>query len=337
MRVKAIVLGAGMALVVGGEALAWGSSGHRVIGVAAMQALPAELPPFLHTPGAAVTVGEQSREPDRSRGAGKAHDSDRDPGHFVDANDAGQVAGVLPLDQLPATREDYETALRAAGRANSWGLGYLPYSIIEDWQQLAKDFAYWRADAAGARLSPDPAHRAWLDADRDRREAQILIDIGALSHFVGDGSMPLHATVHYDGWGPFPNPNGYTNDRVHSAWEGDYVRANVTLPAVRAAMSPFHDCACQIQMRVGAYLMEGVHQVVPFYELQKAGGFQPGVARGVDFTVARVAAGATELRDEIVLAWRASTDVKVGYKPELSIADIEAGKVDPYDSLYGVD
>jgi hypothetical protein len=102
-------------------------------------------------------------------------------------------------------------------------------------------------------------------------------------------------------------------------------------------MAPFHDCACQIQQRVGGYLMDDVRQVVPFYELQKAGAFQPGVARGVDFTVARVAAGAAELRDEIVLAWRASTDVKVGYKPELSVADVEAGKVDPYDSLYGVD
>lgn len=46
---------------------------------------------------------------------------------------------------------------------------------------------------------------------------------------------------------------------------------------------------------------------------------------------------ALELRDEIVLAWRASDDDSVGYKPTIPIADIEVGKVDPYDSLYGGD
>jgi len=187
------------------QALAWGGTGHRWIGRAAIEALPADLPPFLHTAAARDAVGELSREPDRSRGAGKAHDSDHDPGHFVDGDDDGRLAGGPSLTALPATREDYETALRAVG-ATSWKIGYLPYSIIEDWQQLKKDFAYWRADDAGARQTSDPAHKAWLEADRAERERQIMIDIGALSHFVGDGSMPLHVSIHFNGWGPFPNP-----------------------------------------------------------------------------------------------------------------------------------
>ena len=341
MKAIPFALGAAVALAAAGQAFSWGSSGHRLIGVAAMQALPPELPAFLHAPAAAAAVGEYSREPDRSRSAGKMHDADRDPGHFVDGNDDGKVGGVLALDQLPPTREDYDSALRAAG-TDSWRVGYLPYSIIGDWQQLAKDFAYWRVDTAGARLTHDAAHRAWMEADRARRESQILIDIGALSHFVGDGSMPLHASIHFNGWGPFPNPNGYTEAHVHSAWEGPYVRAVVTLPAVQAAMAPFHDCGCPIEQRVGAYLMDDVKSVVPFYELEKAGAFQPGVARGVAYTTGRIAAGAAELRDEIVLAWRASADGKVGYLPppgptEVSVADVEAGKVDPYDALAGGD
>jgi hypothetical protein len=336
MRVKTIALGAALAVLAGGTAFGWGSSGHRMIGEAAIDALPAELPTFLRDPASAAAVGEYSREPDRSRVSGKAHDSDRDPGHYVDGNDEGKVGGMLPLAALPPTREDYETALRAAG-TDTWKQGYLPYSIVEDWQQLVKDFAYWRVDEAGARLSPDPAHRAWLAADRDRRQQQILIDIGLLSHFVGDGSMPLHVTVHHDGWGPFPNPAGYTEERVHVAWEGPYVGQFVTLPAVQAAMTPFRDCACAIEQRVGAYLMDDYRTVIPFYELEKAGAFQPGVAKGVQFTTARVAAGASELRDEIVLAWRASADAKVGYKPEVSVVDAEAGKVDPYEGLHGDD
>ncbi len=336
MRGAQIALGAALALSLGGPAFGWGSSGHRMIGVAAMEALPQALPAFLRTEAAATAVGELSREPDRSRGAGKMHDADRDPGHFVDGDDAGEVAGVVPLNQLPVTREDYETALRAAG-TTSWKQGYLPYSIIGDWQQLVKDFAYWRVDEAGARLSPDAGHRAWLAADGARREQQILIDIGLLSHFVGDGSMPLHTSVHYNGWGPFPNPDNYTQDRVHVPWEGAYVRRVVTMPALRAAMTPFHDCPCPIAQRVGDYLAEDNHAVTPFYRLQKAGAFKPGVARGVAFTVGRVAAGASELRDEIILAWRASADAKVGYEPEVSVPDAESGKVDPYGSLYGAD
>jgi hypothetical protein len=149
--------------------------------------------------------------------------------------------------------------------------------------------------------------------------------------------MPLHASIHFNGWGPFPNPGGYTLERVHVPWEGDYVHQVVTLDAVRAAMAPFHDCACPFEQRVGTYLMDDYQQVVPFYELEKAGAFKPGVVKGVAFATGRVAAGASELRDEIVLAWKASESVSIGYKPEIPIADIESGKIDPYLALYGDD
>ena len=36
-------------------------------------------------------------------------------------------------------------ALRAAG-TDEYRAGYLPYAIIDGWQQLVMDFAYWRAD-----------------------------------------------------------------------------------------------------------------------------------------------------------------------------------------------
>jgi hypothetical protein len=337
MRVRsALVLATALELALGGQALPWGSSGHRMIGRGAIEALPDDLPAFLRTEASATAVGELSREPDRSRGAGRAHDSDRDPGHFIDADDEGRVGGVLMLGALPLTRDDYEKALRAAG-ASSWKLGYLPYSIVEDWQQLRLDFAYWRVEDAGARHAAEPGHRAWLEADRTRREGQILVDIGLLSHFVGDGSMPLHVSVHYNGWGDFANPNGYTTEKVHVPWEGPYVRQAVAYAAMRADMRPFQDCGCPIEQRVGAYLTGDLASVIPFYELEKAGAFKPGVVKGAQFTTERVAAGAAELRDEIILAWKASASESVGYQPSVSVADVEAGKVDPYDSLFGAD
>jgi len=318
-----------------GVVLAWGSTGHRFVGEAAVHALPAEIPDFLRTPQAAVDVGELSREPDRAKGAGRVHDNDRDPGHFLDLSDDGTVLGGPPLSALPATRAEYDTALRAVGQ-DSWKAGYLPYSIIDRYEQLAKDLAYWRVLTA-AEANPDwAAHKAFFTADRIRREQQILIAVGELSHFVGDGSQPLHVTVHFNGWGDFPDPQGFTKAKIHGPFESDLVQATVTEAGVEARMLAPKDCDCPIAKRVADYLAATGALVVPFYELEKAGGLAPGDTRGPAFATQQIAVGASELRDLIVQAWRISANETVGYKP-VSVADVVAGKVDPYSALYGVD
>lgn len=315
--------------------LAWGSTGHRIVGEAAMRALPAELPTFLRSAQGARDVGELSREPDRSKGSGRLHDSDRDPAHFLDLDDDGKVMGGPPMLPLAATRADYETQLRAAG-LDQWKAGYLPYSIIDRWQQLVADFAYWRVLKAAESNRAWRAHRAWFVQDRVRREALILKDLGELSHFVGDGSQPLHVTVHYNGWGDYPNPAGYSTAKLHGPFESDLVRATVTPAAVTAKMAPLRICGCTIEQRVADYLGATAKQVVPFYELEKAGGLAPGDPRGPALAVDRIAVGAAELRDLTVEAWRASLDRSIGWKP-VAVRDVVAGKVDPYPALYGID
>lgn len=322
-------------LALPGPALAWGATGHRMVGVVATEALPDEVPAFLRAPAVAVEIGELSREPDRSRNAGRVHDADRDPGHFIDVDDAGLVMGGPPLAALPPARAEYEAALRVAG-VDAWQAGYLYYSVIDGWQQLAKDFAYWRALTAAERQATDPDKRAWFAADRLRREALILRDLGHLSHFVADASQPLHVSIHFNGWGDFPNPKGYSTAKLHLAYEGDFVRAYLTPEAVRAKMAPFADCACPIEQRTTGYLQATLANLEPFYELEKAGAFAGPDPRGMAFTAARLAAGASELRDLVVTAWRASATGTVGWTI-LRVPDIEAGRVDPYESLRGVD
>jgi len=300
-----------------------------------MKSLPAELPGFLHTAQAAIDVGEYSREPDRAKGAGREHDSDRDPGHFLDLNDDGTVLGGPKLGALPPTRAEYDAALRAAGQ-DSWKAGYLPYSIVDRWEQLAKDFAYWRVLAAAEANPAWSAHKAFFTADRRRREGQILVAIGELSHFVGDGSQPLHATVHFNGWGDFPNPGGYTTAKIHSPFESDLVQAQVTEAMVAARMTPPRDCHCAVPKEVGDYLAATGRQAIPLYALEKAGGLNPGDPRGPAFATRQLAIGASELRDLIVEAWRTSLRETVGYKP-VAVGDVLAGKADPYPALYGTD
>ena len=236
---------------------------------------------------------------------------------------------------MPPTRADYETALRAAG-TDSWQAGYLYYSIIDGWEQLVKDFAYWRALSAAERHDGSPQHDAWFKADRERRERLIVRDLGTWAHYVGDGSQPMHVSVHFNGWGAYPNPNGYTDAHVHLPFEGAFVHDNVTIDDVRRHMTAPRDCGCSIQARTAGYLAATRQTVEPFYQLEKAGAFQNAAGPGKDFAAARLASGAAELRDMTLAAWLASDDSTVGW-PETKVTDIESGRVDPYLVLYGID
>jgi hypothetical protein len=60
----------------------------------------------------------------------------------------------------------------------------------------------------GAETATTPEERAWFEADRRLREKLTIRDIGIWSHYVGDASQPMHVSVHFNGWGDYPNPNG---------------------------------------------------------------------------------------------------------------------------------
>ena len=316
------------------RALAWGATGHRLIGQAAAAALPPSMPPFLRNARAVEDLGELSREPDRWKAAGKTHDSTRDPAHFLNLDDQGRVSGGPSLMALPPTRSEYDAALRAVG-SDSFHAGYLPYSIIDGWQQLTKDFAYWRVLTAAIPRERDPVHKTWMQHDLERREFLILSDLGDWSHYVGDGSQPLHVSMHFNGWGDYPNPRGFTEDKVHGPFEGEFVRQYVGLHAVEAAMGPLKPCEA-IEVCTADYLSRTGATVIPFYEMQKAGGLAPGNPVGRDFAVERIAAGAAELRDLTVAAWKASADGSIGY-PAITVEQVVKGGLDPYDALYGED
>jgi hypothetical protein len=317
------------------NAWSWGSAGHRIIGHLAIEALPIDFPAFLRTQEAAAAVGELAREPDRWRLAGRIHDTDRDAGHFLDVDDAGKVLGGPALADLPATRASFEAALNAVG-ADQWRSGYLPYAIVDAEEQLAKDFAYWRVETTGGQSVVNRAHRDWLAKDALLRESLILRDLGVLAHYVGDGSQPLHVSVHFNGWGDFPNPERFTQGRIHAYFEGEFVHDYVSEAMVQADMAPYVDCHCSYDRHASAFLMATNAEVATFYRLEKKGGFIDGDVRGRAFAARRLAAGADELRDDIIDAWRASLAGVIGYPP-LKVADVLANKIDPYDALYGLD
>jgi hypothetical protein len=316
-------------------AFAWGATGHEWVSGIAIENLPENLPAFLRTPEAIADITVMGRELDRSKGSGKAHDAERDPGHYVDLADDGSVEGVLPLSQLPETREAYDTALRAKG-FTQYKAGYLPYSIVDGWQQIRKDFAYWRAAVKGAETATTPEERAWFEADRRLREKLTIRDIGIWSHYGGDASQPLHVSVHFNGWGNYPNPNGYTTARIHAYFEGAFVRANLKRASVAALVGPYKDCQCPIEVQTRVFILASLAQVIPLYALEKEGAFKRGDQRGIDFATQRLAAGAQVVRDMIVSAWEDSANTPVGY-PMVNVRDIESGKVRATRELMGAD
>jgi hypothetical protein len=90
-------------------------------------------------------------------------------------------------------------------------------------------------------------------------------------------------------------------------------------------MPAYRPCICTIQDRARAVILESHREVIPFYELEKAGAFTDGNPNGIAFATARLAAGTAAARDMVVDAWRASADVGVGY-PMINVRDIESGK-----------
>lgn len=308
---------------------AWGAKGHRIIGVLAAKHFPAGIPDFLRSPEAVARLGELSREPDRSRSSGNPHDQDRDPAHFVDVSDDGKVLEGPLLTQLPSNREDYDTALRMQG-SDQYKAGWLPYEIEDGWQQLVKDFALWRADKAGEKFAKTNADRQWFVFDRRLRELITLRDLGEWSHFVGDGSQPLHVTVHFNGWGDFPNPQNFTRaTNFHSRFETDFINSNISEQDVEPLLTAASECRCSIQQHTANYLSMAQVQVEETYRLDQAGAYDKGTPEAEQFVAARLAEAASVLRDMVADAWVASGEAMLGYKPQVGVKDIEAGKVDP--------
>jgi hypothetical protein len=314
---------------------AWGATGHRLVSSLAAALLPEEIPAFLRDVDVAWQIGELGREPDRSKGSGVIHDRERDPGHYINIGDDFLVAGGPRLMALPETREAYDSALRQRG-TDQYEYGYLPYSIVDGWQQLRRDFAYWRVDVIGERAGATDEDRAWFARDRRLRELLIVRDLGQWSHFIGDASQPMHVSVHFNGWGPFANPSGYSQEKLHAPFEGAFVRAHIAPDDVRAKVGAPWDCGCSIEQRTALYLAQTLRTVEPYYALEKAGGFLGGAAAGRAFAAERLAAAVAELRDQIVAAWRASADDRVGYPP-VAVRDVEAGKALPLGELKGLD
>ena len=292
-------------------AWAWGRDGHMMINRLAVQYLPADVPAFLRNGNALDTIEYLGPEPDRWKGRGEKELSDtQSPDHFLDYEWA--IYGATPCTEgskdcvagykFPRERYDFIRALAAAQPAHPGiklqeNVGFQPWQVEEVWQRLKSDLRDYRKLVA---------------ANQDTHPVQtaILFDAGWLGHYVGDGSMPLHTSMQYNGWNG-PNPNHYTTEHhIHSQFETAFVSANIkpsdVAPLV-AASKP------QIYADEWVSYLDYLHHTHTFvekvYQLDKDNGFiGAGTPEAKAFTEERLAAGAIELRNLIDSAWVHSAD-----------------------------
>ena len=263
----------------------WEHDGHIMINKLAASTLPADVPAFLRTPAAIDEIAYLGPEPDRWRSPAEPElSSAQAPEHFIDM----ELADAL--GPLPHKRFDFEAMVFAAGQRPE-KIGLQPWETDEVWERLKAAMREYRFLAAsGQDTKPD--------------EAAIIFYAGWLGHYVGDGSQPLHVSVQYNGW-TGPNPHGYTTGhQIHHQFEGPFVADNMHAPEVQAKMTALVVIQGDMFDAYLAYLRHTATYVEQVYQLEKAGGFVgAGTPESRDLTAARLAAGASMLRDMIYTAW----------------------------------
>ena len=285
------------------SSFAWGSKGHKIISRLAVESLPTDMPAFLRTPEAVNEIEYLGPEPDRWRSRAEPElNAAQAPDHFIDIEYADLI-GTLPRQRYPyiaalyayiATHPDRAAELRPEK------VGFQPYIVSEVWERMKSAMRDYRTLSA-ARPDSKP--------DTKPVEAAILFYAGWLSHYVADGSQPLHVTINYDGWVEKENPNGYTTEHtIHWRFEGPFVDAAINESDVRPLMAPLHPINDEWDDYL-AYLRHSNTLVEKVYQLDKQQGFDgEGTSESRQFTAERLAAGASMLRDLYVAAWVKSAE-----------------------------
>ena len=281
---------AAAALVVGlvvqpEPAFAWGNEGHRIINRLAATTLPESVPGFLRSEAAVAEIEYLGPEPDRWRSRAEPElSAAQAPEHFIYLEPADA------LGPLPRNRLDFEAKVFAAGQRPE-KIGLQPWEATEVWERLKAALREYRTLSAAGKSTKEV-------------EAAALFYAGWLGHYVGDASQPLHTTIQYNGW-TGPNPNGYTTEhQIHWQFEGPFVAANEHEADVRPMMTAPKVIEGDIFDSYVKYLRQTSTYVEKVYQLEKAGGFVgAGSAESREFTAARLAAGASMLRDMILTAW----------------------------------
>lgn len=249
------------------------------------------MPQFLRS--AAERLEYLGPEPDRWRAETEPTLSEaQGPDHYID------LELLTDFGELPRGRYDFISSYakqcvargKPVDECRADRVGFEPYITLEVYERLKVAFREYRRLKA-AELPTGPV------------EEDIVFYAGCLSHYVADGSEPLHTTIHHHGW-VGPNPHHYTTDSdIHSKFETRFVAraidpsdvSKLVHVPVRLA-DPFADYL--------KYLHRSNSRVEKLYQIEQSRGFDgPGSKEARVFVTECLAAGSQMLLNLWYTAW----------------------------------
>jgi hypothetical protein len=261
---------------------AWNYEGHHAVNELALASLPSDFGIDL-TPALKNRIAFLAGEPDRWRNVSDLPLTQANgPDHYIDLEDL-KLFDLTP-ETLPIMRYDFVADIALARAAHPEKFrpidptkdadhtreldGFLPWAITEYYEKLKSDFATLKALKQYGGTPEEIANA----------QADIVYVMGVMGHFVGDGSQPLHTTVHFNGW-VGDNPKGYTTKTTFHGWiDGGYFKKTgginvATLvgkiqPATRIANAGDQEAFFRY---IVAYLVDQNKFVEPLYEMDKNG------------------------------------------------------------------
>ena len=201
---------------------AWDYEGHHAINDLALASLPKDFGGFEMTPALKGRIEFLAGEPDRWRNVGDLSLKNfNPPDHYIDLEDL-KLYDLTP-ETLPMMRYDFAADIARARAAHPEKFppidpdkdadhtreldGFLPWAITENYDKLKSDFSSLKAFRQYGGTPEEIANA----------QADCIYVMGVMGHYVGDGSQPLHTTVHFNGW-VGDNPKGYTTRTTFHAW-----------------------------------------------------------------------------------------------------------------------
>jgi hypothetical protein len=273
---------------------AWDYEGHHAINELALASLPADFGAFELTPALKTRIEYLAGEPDRWRNMSDLPLKNLNgPDHYIDLEDL-KLYDLTP-DTLLLMRYDFAADIAKARAAHPDRFpqidpdrdadhtreldGFLPWAIEENYEKLKSDFSSLKAFRQYGGTPEEIANA----------QADCVYVMGVMGHYVGDGSQPLHTTVHFNGW-VGDNPKGYTIRTTFHAWiDGGYFKKTGGIkvdaligkiqPATRIASGDQPDGMFKF---VVAYLAEQNKFVEPLYEMEKNGQLTGEGDKGMD-------------------------------------------------------
>ncbi|HKQ40733.1 MAG TPA: hypothetical protein VJ063_21880 [Verrucomicrobiae bacterium] len=294
-------------------ARAWDYEGHRLINQLALASLPTNFPAFVKEPPAAERIAFLAGEPDRWRNTTELTLKHfNNPDHYFDFEDLAPCG--LKAETLTPFRYEFAGQVAIAHATNSTKfpsidpakdtdrtkalIGYLPWTIVEYYGKLKSEFSYLKAFEEGG--TPEEIRYA-----RDN----IIYIMGCMGHFVGDGSQPLHTTIHYNGWVGQPR-GGYTTNRTFHAWiDGGFIaRAGIDRELVMSKVRPARLLETNIFPKVVSYLRAQHAMVIQLYELEMDHKFDPQKpsTEGIEFMYGQFLKAGHMLGDLWYTAWHSA-------------------------------